>query len=353
MKMAIIGYGGMANCHYKDIIKKMNDSGKYEQLDVVGIYDIDEKRNEYAKSLGLYCYKSAEELYEDKSIEMVLVATPNDLHKPYAVELMKHGKNVIVEKPIALSSAEVDEMYAAAKKYGRVFAVHQNRRWDEDFLTIRELCRSGKLGDVYRIESRVMGSHGIPGAWRKVYAQGGGMMLDWGVHLIDQMLLFVDSPVVSITCDYSYIAKEDVDDGFDLLVTFENGVRYRIVVDTNSFINLPRWQVYGLNGTARIDDWKLNGEVVTCVERVDKNLKVVNAGNGFTKTMAERNADTVERTPLDPVYGDRMEFYANFMAAIREGVPTIVQEHQVKRVFKLMELAEKSAKEHITINEKF
>ena len=242
MKIAIIGFGGMGNNHRKYIIPRLNDSDYPEKLDIAGIYDISEERKEFAAQLGLHNFNSAEEIFADESIKIVLIATPNDLHKPYVLDALSRGKNVIVEKPMGLDTDEVNEMYAAAKKYGKVFEVHQNRRWDDDFLTVKNMYDKKLLGETYLIESRVMGSNGIPGAWRKNPEQGGGMMLDWGVHLIDQMLLMIDDKVKSVECDYSYQAGEKVDDGFDLLVKFKGGMRYRIVVDTNTFIELPRWQ---------------------------------------------------------------------------------------------------------------
>ena len=214
----------MGNNHRKYIIPRLNDSDYPEKLDIAGIYDISEERKEFAAQLGLHNFNSAEEIFADESIKIVLIATPNDLHKPYVLEALSRGKNVIVEKPMGLDTDEVNEMYAAAKKYGKVFEVHQNRRWDDDFLTVKNMYDKKLLGETYLIESRVMGSNGIPGAWRKNPEQGGGMMLDWGVHLIDQMLLMIDDKVKSVECDYSYQAGEKVDDGFDLLVKFKGGM---------------------------------------------------------------------------------------------------------------------------------
>ena len=356
MKIAIIGYGGMGNNHKKYIIQRLNDSDYPEKLEIAGIYDISEERREFASSLGLKCFSSADEIWRDDSIKIVLVATPNDAHLPYVLKAAECGKNVIVEKPAALSGAETERMYAAAEKAGIVFSPHQNRRWDDDYLSVRSIYESGEIGKVYRIESRVMGSNGIPGAWRRIKSQGGGMMLDWGVHLIDQMLQFVKSPIASVYCVYSYIAGEEVDDGFDLEVCFEDGLVYRIVVDTNTFIELPRWQVYGMDGTATVTGWRrdnVEGRVVRCVQRFDDKLEGVNAGNGFTKTMAARRSETVEDKPITIVRGDKNAFYRNFMDAVLSGAPTIVRKEEVLRVFKVMELAEKSAAEHRVICEKF
>lgn len=355
MKIAIIGYGGMGNNHKKYIIQRLNDSDYPEKLEIAGVYDISPERKAFAAELGLKNFDSADEIWNDDSIKIVLVATPNDSHLPYVLKAAECGKNIIVEKPAALSSEETEKMYEAAKKAGVVFSPHQNRRWDDDYLTVRNMYEKQTVGKVYRIESRVMGSNGIPGAWRRVERQGGGMMLDWGVHLIDQMLQFVKSPVKSVYCDYSYIAGEEVDDGFDLEVKFEDGLIYRIVVDTNTFIELPRWQVYGTDGTATITNWRrdnVEGRVVRCIQRVDDKLEGVNAGNGFTKTMAARRSETVEEFPPEIVRGDKNAFYRNFMDAVIKGEPTIVRKEEVMRVFKIMELAKKSARENRVITER-
>lgn len=346
MKMAIIGFGGMAQYHKDRLVAGLNNSDYPEKLELVGVYDISEDRKQAAVAQGLRSFDSAEEIYNDPSIELVLVATPNDLHCEYARACLAHGKNVISEKPMAMSTEEVKAMYAAAHQYGGKLAVHQNRRWDDDYLTMKRIYDEGEIGPVYRIESRVMGSNGIPGAWRKVFAQGGGMMLDWGVHLIDQMLQMVQDEVVSVYCNYSYVEGEEVDDGFDLLVKFKGGLEYRVVVDTNTFIELPRWQMYGFDGTATVTEWRgrVEGRVVRVVQRHDDALAGVKAGNGLTKTMAARRDATQESYPLTVVNGAPNAYYSNFLDAIRKGTPTHVTEEQALRVFAVMEAAFQSAK---------
>ena len=105
MKIAIIGYGGMGNNHKKYIIQRLNDSDYPEKLEIAGIYDVSPERREFASSLGLKCFSSADEIWQDESIKIVLIATPNDAHLPYVLKAAECGKNVIVEKPAALSGA--------------------------------------------------------------------------------------------------------------------------------------------------------------------------------------------------------------------------------------------------------
>lgn len=95
---------------------------------------------------------------------------------------------LFVKSRLLLSSAEFAEMVDAAHKSGKLFTVHQNRRWDVDFLAMKQLYQSGEIGEVFNIESRIHGSRGIPSDWRGEKEYGGGMLLDWGVHLIDQIL---------------------------------------------------------------------------------------------------------------------------------------------------------------------
>ena len=120
---AVIGYGGMGNFHSE----KMQT---VDGIELIGVYDIDPKQNELAKSRGIHAYASREELLADPRIDLVTVATPNDVHKEIVIAALAAGKNVICEKPVAMNSAELDEMIAAANKYGKLFTVHQNRRWD-------------------------------------------------------------------------------------------------------------------------------------------------------------------------------------------------------------------------------
>ena len=162
----LIGYGGMGRWH-TEILSNVPEAV------IGGIYDIKEEKREEAKAKGFSVYETEEAMLADSDIDVVLIATPNDCHKPIAIRAMHAGKNVISEKPVTLSSADLLEMEKVAKETGKLFTVHQNRRWDDDFLIIKKLVEEQKLGHVFRIESRVHGSRGIPGDWRKEKVHGG------------------------------------------------------------------------------------------------------------------------------------------------------------------------------------
>lgn len=175
VNFVIIGYGGMGSYHEKNLM-----FSEKEKINLVGVYDILEERQEVARAKGLSTYESFEEVLADERIEAVLIAVPNDLHKSMSIAALKAGKHVVCEKPATLNTEEFDEILAVAADTGNRFIVHQNRRWDPDFLIVRDLYQSQPIGSVFQIESRVNGANGIPGDWRHLKKHGGGMLLDWG-----------------------------------------------------------------------------------------------------------------------------------------------------------------------------
>ena len=226
--LVVIGYGGMgAGFHVKNALTS-------DVVNLLGIYDIDEKKSELARSHGIYAYSSLEEVLNDKRVDMITVAVPNDSHLDIVVRALDAGINVLCEKPVAMSLEELDLMIAAAKRNGKIFSVHQNRRFDVDYLAIKKIVSDGKIGKPLRIESRIHGSRGIPSDWRGEKEHGGGMILDWGVHLIDQMLGIVyDRRITGVYCRCDHITNYEVDDGFKLDLYFEGGLTARIEVGTD------------------------------------------------------------------------------------------------------------------------
>ncbi|WP_138493368.1 Gfo/Idh/MocA family protein [Paenibacillus pinistramenti] len=330
--ISIIGYGGMGSQHARLL------TGLGANL-VSGIWDIDRNKRTAAEAAGLNVYSSFMEALNDPLADLVLIATPNHLHKEMAIQAMQAGKHVICEKPVTLNSRELEEILEAAGQYGRLFVVHQNRRWDEDYLTIKKIYDERLLGEVFHLETRVQGSRGIPGDWRKEPEFGGGMMLDWGVHLIDRLLLMIGERVKQVYCTCTYVTGEQVDDGFRLLLTFESGKTALVEVGTSHFITLPKWYMCGNAGTAVIEDWEMNGRLVRLRTREGNDAKPIAAGAGLTKTMAPRNDETIEELELPAVKASILDFYRNVFDTLEGKAEILVKNSEVLRVMKVMEAA--------------
>ena len=268
------------------------------------IYDIKEEKRKLAEEAGFHTYETEEAMLADESIDVILVATPNDTHE--TDRTARHGggeKCHCRGKPATLSLKELTELEDMAGKTGRFLTVHQNRRWDEDLLTVREILKDQTMGEIFRIESRVHGSRGIPGDWRKEKAHGGGMVLDWGVHLFDQIFrLTGERRLKTVYATLTNVTNQEVDDGFTAVLRFEGGLEVLVEVGTNNFISLPRWYVLGENGSAVVEDWDLSGKIVKAFSEEEKEIVPVRTAAGLTKTMAPRREDTirVEELPRVP-----------------------------------------------------
>ncbi|WP_058486626.1 Gfo/Idh/MocA family protein [Defluviitalea phaphyphila] len=342
--VGIVGFGGMGNWHRETI-------ESIDGLEVAGIYDIKESRMRYARECGIKAYESLEALCDDKTIDIVVIATPNDVHKSIAIKAMKKEKHVVCEKPVTLTSKDLQEMIDVSKETGKFLTVHQNRRWDEDFLTIKKIYEENYLGEVFKIESRVHGSRGIPGDWRQEKEYGGGMVLDWGVHLLDQILILLkDKKLKRVYANLTNITNQLVDDGFTAELEFENGLIALIEVGTNNFISLPRWYMLGNNGSAIIKDWDLNGEIIYATGKDEKDVIPVKTASGITKTMAPRRKDTIAKREIPIVKSDIKDFYKNVIGVIENKEESKIKLYEVMRVMKLMEAIFKSAESKKVIN---
>lgn len=336
LKMGIIGYGGMAAYHY-DCLKE------YGRLKVVGVYDVNPDRMKVAKKQGLKTYASKDALINDKDLDIILIATTNEVHKELSIEAMAAGKHVICEKPVTMNSEELAEIMEASKTYNKLFTIDQNRRTNKDFVLMKRSVEEGLIGDAYVFESRVEGSRGMPKGWRTIKALGGGMMLDWGVHLIDQMMYMLDEKVTNIFCQMFSIEYAEVDDNFRLTMTFESGKIVHIEVSTNNYITHPRWYVLGRNGTLQIDDWNCDGKIVRCIDKDSVwEDEIVYTKAGPTKTMAPRRAESIETLVLsepEDVIDHLSVVYDGFIDAIEGKKELPITAEQAMRVMLVMEAA--------------
>ena len=154
-RIAIVGYGGQGGWHGDHALKS-------DVVELAGIYDINPKREEVARAKGVHVYPSFEAVLADTTLDVVVCATPNDVHEDIVVRSLLSGKNVVCEKPVALSLESLDRMIAAAKEAGRLFTVHQNRRWDVDFLGMKSISATSSilsLAFTVRAVSPATGAH--------------------------------------------------------------------------------------------------------------------------------------------------------------------------------------------------
>lgn len=368
-RIAIVGCGGMGGGHAVAIgsgtgnaVWKAGSSQEADRINVIsdhsldtdiskklslaGVYDIDPKRIAWARERGFRTYDSYEEILEDPSVDIVLIATPNHLHREQAIRAMRAGKHVLCEKPVMINAEDMEAVMAVARETGRIFYPRQNRRWDPDYRIIKKIYDEKLIGNTFRIESRVHGSRGIPGDWRGKRECGGGMMLDWGVHILDRILVLIPERITSVYCQLSHVTNDEVDDGFTAYLNFANGVSMVIEVGTCHFIGLPLWYIVGDRGSAVIQNWNCEGYMVQLSSWEDKDAKPILAGAGLTKTMAPRTDSSLITLPLPEVRFDHNELYSNLVDTIDGKADQIVTMEHAQKVIRLMELLMESARKN-------
>jgi len=325
----------MGNWHYQNIRDNVS------ALHVKGAFDIRPERQEYVLQQGLHLYRDLDEILSDGEIELVTIATPNNFHKDYAIACLKAGKNVVCEKPVTLNAAELKEIIAVAEETGMLFTVHQNRRWDKDYCIIRKILEEGTIGKPYFIESRVQGSRRSMHGWRGYKENGGGMLLDWGVHLLDQLMNMIPGKVLSVNAHLKTVFSEEVDDNVKVLLRFEGDISALLEFSTNCFINHPRWHVSCTEGTSVVENWECDGQIVKLAENADEMSwadEIVYTAAGPTRTMAPRPSHTKQIMELPKVETEWADYYRNVVEVLEGTEELIVKPEQCLRVMRLIDL---------------
>ncbi|MBQ9964598.1 MAG: Gfo/Idh/MocA family oxidoreductase [Clostridia bacterium] len=344
---AIICYGNMGSWHAEQINKLIDD------LEVVGIYDIAPERCELAKENGLKVFESAEELYQS-DVELVIVATPNNFHKKYSIEAMEAGKHVVCEKPACMNCEELEEIYRVSEKTGKLYTVHQNRRFDVDYAIMREIINRDMLGKLYFLDSRLYSNRGSSGRWRSTYEAGGGTLYDWGIHMIDQVLCLIDSEPEYVYAQLQSVRFPLVDDVCRVNIQFKNGVRAQVIADLWCYIEEPRWHLSGDDGTATIYKWwGKEGKVVKAnIKEVDWEQGCVYTPNGLSKTMWPRPKQEISELPLPELDHEPRweEYYENVVAVMEGKAEPIVTHEQIMRAMRVLMAAFESARNNQTVH---
>lgn len=344
VKVGIIGFGYMGHFH-------LNKIKQFEDVQAVCAFDSDADKLADAKKEGLETYETLEG-FLSADIDLVVIATPNQWHAQYAIKAMKAGKNVMCEKPATMSVKELDDIAACSKETGKFFTVHQQRRWDKDYRAVCDVVNSGQIGRITTIESRVLGERGVCFGWRADPESGGGMLYDWGVHLIDQILqLFKEEKVVSIYARILSVLTPAVDDFFEITMMLSNGVCAKVIVGTFALQKLPRWFVFGDRGTMKLDDF--SGEIGGAA-RIRKEVKgfdsvVGQKVLGPSRTMAPLQPEYLEKLEI-PVEKDmELEFWDNLIQASKGNAVPYVTIEQIRRQMLIVEAAFQSAEQNEVI----
>ncbi len=342
IKVGIIGHGFMGHEH-ETMLTQM------DEIQVVGITDRDPAQLEDVKE-GIIRYPSVEELLANPEIQVVLIVANNNQHLDLVTKAAKAGKDIICEKPAAMSVAELDEMVKVVSECGVKFTIHHQRRFDPDFRTIKEIYDQGTLGDVYTIKNQLYGFNGNMHDWHVYISEGGGMLFDWGVHLIDQVLWMINSKITSVYATVKNVINFEVDDFFNIQLRFENGVQAEIELGTYYLKDQPNWFerhwfIGGNQGSAYVDGFHPTGKIVRTtglLQNVGGSRTMTAAGP--TRSFGNPREGLIVTEELPEVTTNHKNYFENYVRAYRGEEEFLVKIPEVRRVLALMEAIRESAK---------
>ena len=294
---------------------------------------------------------NADDIINDAEIELVVITTPNSSHHSLAKQALLAGKNVVVDKPMTITSADADDLIEIAKKQNKILSVYHNRRYDSDFRTIEKLLKANVLGRLVEFESHYDRFRNFlkPGAWREKDEPGAGILYDLGAHLIDQPLLLFGLPY-AITADIRVQRKgTEATDNFELIlhytdlkVTLKAGMlvsqptpRYILLADKGSFIK------YGLD----VQEVALKAGL-TPLTKPDWGIEPQDVWGNLVGEVNGLNFSGKVQSET----GDYRGFYTNVYDAIANNKPLDVTPEHARNIIRVIELSVKSNNEKRTID---
>jgi scyllo-inositol 2-dehydrogenase (NADP+) len=296
--------------------------------------------------------RDLEELLELPEIRLIVVATPNDTHFPFAQKCLEAGRDVVVDKPFTSTLAEAQTLVRLARERARFITVYQNRRFDGDFQSVQEVAASGILGRIVRFESNYdrFRPQLKVGAWRERSGPGTGILSDLAPHLIDCALLLFGLPE-AVTADIRSEREDAVtDDSFDLTLRYRDGVRAVLRATMLAAASRPRFILHGTRGAyiKGAFDWqepklragRIPWEETPTPAEVEQNSGVL--------TLANPDGPVTERR-VPPGTRDFRDFYANVRdVLLGKATPAVSPEHALN-VMGILELARESSAARRTI----
>jgi len=325
IKVGVVGYGGAFNMG-RAHLTEMKAAG----MEPVAVAEVDNVRALVALEdfPDIQIFNDVGQMLTQSDVELVTLITPHNTHAPLGLQCLKAGRHVICEKPMAVTTAECDAMITLARKKKLLLSTYHNRHWDGWILRAVEQVKKKKvIGDVHRIDLR-MGQRSKPGDWwRSSRSISGGILYDWGVHLLEYALQLIDSEITEVSgfaregfwAPQTKWKKDTIEDEGAVVVRFKNG----------AWINLC---VSHLDANAKPGTVEIHGT---------KGNYVIE-WNHYNLHHIEDGVSTVEQGPHPHSQGQK--FYENIAAHLIKGEKLIITPEWARRPIHILDLAMRSAK---------
>lgn len=312
-----------------------------ERFQITAVADWLPERLEQAQAeFGCATFKDHKSLLKTADAELVVVATYSDTHDSVTCDALKSGRHVLVEKPMAKALAGAKRMVATAEKAKRKLFVHHNYRFYADVRHILDVIKSKRIGEVFEIRSYNFG-FSRRNDWQTLQKHAGGLMNNWGSHMIDVLLQALDAPVKDIFCDMKLISDAgDAEDHFKLVMKAENGHVGDIEISTACRADAPKWMLLGTQGTLISD-----GTTSTIHSFKRGKLKKLRVIEEPPPDRSYGNDDVIPwETEEVPSVGKSIgDLYDNIWGVLRERKKMIVTPEQALQTMQVINWAKKKS----------
>jgi predicted dehydrogenase len=342
INVGLVGYGLAGRVFHAPVIKSVPGL----RLKTVVERHADESSKRYPE---INVVRDVSALLKDEGIDLVVITTPNASHFEYARDSLLAGKHVVVEKPFTTTSAEALQLIDLACRQNRIISVHQNRRWDGDFQTVRRLLDQKLLGRLVEYESHFdrFRNYQQPGAWREEEGPGTGILFDLGSHLIDQAQVLFGLPQmitadIRIQRDFARTA-----DNFELILHYEN---LKVTLKAGMLVREagPRFILHGTEGSFV----KYGLDVQEEALKQGLTPSSPEWGQEPEEQWGTLNTQVVEshlKERIETMPGRYQAFYENIVEAIKGKAELIVQPEEAMNTIRIIELAIQSSRRRATI----
>jgi predicted dehydrogenase len=308
---------------------------------IVAVADpVEARRDEAVAELGCRTYRSLAALLKHEDLDVVVIATPSADHGGDTKKALRAGRHVIVEKPMATSLAEADAMIRAAREAGRLLFVHQNYRFYPEFLHLKEIVDSGRIGRLFHVRNYITG-FARRNDWQTLAKNGGGQLNNTAVHFLDQILQLLPGRVTRVMGGLQQIAAAgDVEDHVKALLKTDAGATADLEISfaQNLAMPLPKWILCGTHGTVTND-----GEKSTVRWFDPKDAPPLEVIDGPAANRRYGNDDKLpwqeQVIPVQP--RPHGAFYDHVTAVLLRGEPLRVTPESVREVMRVLGLIRK------------
>ncbi len=346
IRVGLIGFGAAGQIYHAPILTCVDGL----ELTLIRATKSDQIALAHARYPQATVVNDNDAIINNKNIDLVVVATPNESHTSLAKAALLAGKHVVVEKPFTITTREADELIAVSKQCNKILTVNQNRRFEGDYATIKKVINSGMLGELAEFESHYdrFRNYLRPNAWREEDIPGAGIFYDLGAHLIDQVLDLFGLPA-TLTADLRLQRKgAKAIDNFELVMNYNN---LKVTLKGGMLIKepLPRFIILGEQGSFVKYGTDVQEEVLKAGGIPNKS-----ANWGIEPESCWGKINTEYKgmhliAKVETERGNYVNFYQNVYDTIIEKAALMVKPEESRNTIRIIELALQSNLEKQTL----